>query len=52
MLDSGLTPLATMALSYLILIWNPGGAYTAIAAISLALALLQLVLFRRVWALE
>ena len=52
MLDNGLTPLATMAISYLIYIWSPGGAYTVIAAISLALALLQLVLFRRVRALE
>ena len=52
MLDNGLTPLATMAISYLIHIWSPGGAYTVIAAISLALALLQLVLFRRVRALD
>ena len=52
MLDNGLTPLATMAISYLIHIWSPGGVYTVIAAISLALALLQLVLFRRVRALE
>ena len=52
MLDNGLTPLATMAISYLIHIWSPSGAYTMIAAISLALALLQLVLFRRVRLLE
>ena len=52
MLDNGLTPLATMAISYLIHISSPDGAYTVIAAISMALALLQLVLFRRVRALE
>jgi predicted MFS family arabinose efflux permease len=48
MLDNGLTPLATMAISFLIHIWNPAAAYTLIAAISLILALLQLVFFKRV----
>jgi len=48
MLDNGLTPLATMAISFLIHIWSPAAAYTLIAAISLILALLQLVFFNRV----
>ena len=52
MLDNGLTPMATMAISYLIHIWSPGGAYTVIAAVSLALALLQLGFFRRVRELD
>ena len=52
MLDNGLTPLATMAISFLIHIWSPAGAYTVIASVSLALALLQLAFFRRVRQLE
>ncbi|MCI0790080.1 MAG: hypothetical protein J4N88_10940 [Chloroflexi bacterium] len=48
MLDNGLTPLATMTISFLIHIWSPAGAYTVIASVSLALALLQLAFFRRV----
>ena len=52
MLDNGLTPLATMLISFFIHVWSPAGAYTVIASISLALALLQLVFFRRVWQLE
>lgn len=49
MLDNGLTP---VGISFIILIWNPAGAYTVIASISLALALLQLGFFRRVWRLK
>ena len=52
MLDNGLTPLATMLISFFIHVWSPAGAYSVIALISLALALLQLVFFRRVWKLE
>ena len=52
MLDNGLTPLATMVISFFIHIWSPAGAYTVIALVSLALALLQLAFFRRVWRLE
>jgi hypothetical protein len=48
MLDNGLTPLATMAISFLIHVWSPAGAYTALALVSLALALLQLAFFRRI----
>jgi len=48
MLDNGLTPLATMGISFWIHIWSPAGAYTSLAAVSLILALLQLVFFRRV----
>ena len=47
MLDNGLTPLATMGISFLIHIWSPAGAYTTIASISLVLALLQMAFFKR-----
>ena len=52
MLDNGLTPLATMGISFLIHVWSPAGAYTTLASISLVLALLQLAFFRRVRRLE
>ena len=52
MLDNGLTPLATMLISFFIHVWTPSGAYTVIAAISLGLALLQFAFFRRIWRLE
>lgn len=39
MLDNGLTPLATMFISLFVHIWSPAGAYTALASVSLALAL-------------
>ncbi len=52
MLDNGLTPLATMAISFLIHIWSPAGAYTTIASISLVLALLQFVFFKKARQLE
>ena len=52
MLDNGLTPLATMAISYFIHIWNPAGAYTVLALVSLALALLQLAFFNRIRQLD
>jgi len=48
MLDNGLTPLATMSISFLIHIWSPAGAYTTLASVSLVLALLQLAFFRRI----
>ena len=52
MLDNGLTPLATMVISFCIHIWSPAGAYTVLASVSLVLALLQLAFFRRVRSLE
>lgn len=52
MLDNGLTPLATMFISFFIHIWSPAGAYTALALVGLALALLQLAFFRRVRQLD
>tara|TARA_B100000809_G_C14636590_1_gene350592 strand:- start:199 stop:471 length:273 start_codon:yes stop_codon:yes gene_type:complete len=48
MLDNGLTPLATMSISFLIHIWSRAGAYTTLASVSLVLALLQLAFFRRI----
>jgi len=52
MLDNGLTPLATMGISFAIYIWSPAGAYTTLAGISLFLAVLQLMFFRRVRELD
>ena len=48
MLDNGLTPLATMAISFFIQVWSPAGAYTVLASVSLVFALLQLAFFRRI----
>jgi len=52
MLDNGLTPLATMAISFFIHVWSPAGAYTTLASVSLVLALLQLAFFKRARQLE
>ncbi|HAA95799.1 MAG TPA: hypothetical protein DCE26_08940 [Dehalococcoidia bacterium] len=52
MLDNGLTPLATMVISFFIHIWSPTGTYTVIAAISLTLAVMQAVFFKRARDLE
>ena len=52
MLDNGLTPLATMVISFFIHIWSPAAAYTTLAAVSLFLALVQLAFFRRVRELK
>jgi hypothetical protein len=41
-----------MGISFLIHIWNPAGAYTTLAAVSLVFALLQLAFFQRVRNLE
>ena len=46
MLDNGLTPLATMDISFLTHIWSPAGANTTLASASPVLALFQLVSFR------
>ena len=50
--NNGLTPLATMVISFFIHVWSPAGAYTTIASVSLLLALLQLAFFRRVRQLD
>jgi len=47
MLENGLTPLATMGISFLIHVWSPVGAYTALALVSLGFALRQLAFFER-----
>jgi MFS family permease len=51
-LDNGFTPLATLLISLLVHVWNPSGAFTVIAAVSLSLALLQLLTFRIARRLE
>jgi MFS family permease len=52
MLDTGLTPLATLLISLLIHVWNPSDAFTVIAGVSLSLAMLQVLAFRRVRQLD
>ena len=52
MLDQGFVPLATLLISLLIHVWNPGDAFTVIASVSLVLAVLQAVAFREVRQLE
>ena len=52
MLDQGFVPLATLLISLLIHIWNPGDAFTAIASVCLVFAVLQAVAFREVRRLE
>jgi hypothetical protein len=52
MLDTGLTPLATLLMSLLIHVWNPSDAFTVIAGVSLSLAMLQVLAFRRVRQLD
>jgi len=47
MLENGLTPLATMGISFLIHVWSLAGAYTALALVSLGFALRQLAFFER-----
>ena len=52
MLDNGLTPLATMGISFLTQIWSPAAAYTALASVTLGLALLHPAFFKRIRQLE
>ena len=52
MLDTGLVPLATLLISLLIHLWNPAEAFTVIAGVSLSLAILQALAFRRVRQLD
>ena len=51
-LDNGLTPLATLLISMFVHFWNPSGAFTVIAGVSLFLALAQLATFRQVRQLD
>lgn len=48
MLENGLTPLATMGISFLIHVWSLAGAYTALALVNLGFSLRQLTFFRRI----
>jgi hypothetical protein len=52
MLDNGLTPLAVLFISLLVHFWNPQAAFTVIGGLSLLLAVLQAVAFRRARQLE
>jgi hypothetical protein len=47
-----LTPLATLLISLFVHLWNPSGAFTVIAAVSLGLAVLQALTFRRARQLD
>lgn len=48
MLDHGITPLATLLIGLFIHLWNPSGAFTVIAAVSLGIAVAQALAFRSV----
>ena len=48
MLDSGFVPLATMAISLLVYVWNPQDAFTTVGIVALALALAQFTGFKLV----
>ena len=52
MLDHGMTPLATLLIGLFIELWNPSGAFTIIAAVSLFLAILQAITFGATRQLE
>jgi MFS family permease len=52
MLDTGFVPLATLLISLLIHFWNPSDAFTVIGGLSLSLAILQALAFRRVRQME
>ncbi len=52
MLDHGLTPLATLLIGLFMHLWNPSGAFTVIAAVSLGIAVLQALTFRTVRSLS
>ncbi len=51
-LDNGFTPLTTLLISLFVHLWNPSGAFTVVAGVSLALAIVQLVSFRSVRQME
>jgi MFS family permease len=52
MLDHGLTPLAVLLISLLVHFWNPQAAFTVIGGLSLFLAVLQALAFKRARQLE
>jgi hypothetical protein len=52
MLDHGLTPLAVLLISLLVHLWNPQAAFTVIGGLSLFLAVLQALAFKRARQLE
>ena len=51
-LDNGFTPLATLLISLFVHIWSPAGAFSVIAGVALAIAVVQLISFRSVRQLE
>jgi MFS family permease len=48
MLDSGFVPLATLVISLMVHVWNPKDAFTAVAILALALAVIQFAAFELV----
>ena len=48
MLDSGFVPLATLAISLMVHVWNPKDAFTVVGILALALAVVQFAAFRLV----
>ncbi len=51
-LDNGFSPLTTLLISLFVHFWNPSGAFSVIAGVSLVLAIIQLIFFRSVRQLE
>ena len=51
-LDNGFTPLATLLISLFVHIWSPAGAFSVIGGVALAIAVVQLIVFRSVRQLE
>ena len=51
-LDNGLTPLAVLAISWVVHIWTPSGTFAVVGIVGLATSVLMTVAFRRVRQLE
>ena len=51
-LDNGFTPLATFLISLLVHLWNPSGAFTVVAGVSVILAVTQFITFKQARELE
>ena len=51
-LDNGLTPLAALAISWVVHIWTPSGTFAVVGIVGLATSVLMTVVFHRVRRLE
>ena len=51
-LDNGLTPLAALAISWVVHIWTPSGTFAVVGIVGLATSVLMTVAFHRVRQLE